>query len=143
MNEPRTVPLVRIALLLPALFAAGFLAGSLFAGRRHTRNYGIELESARAEQRRIAEDYQRLRDNYTRERQLNERIRTIVEDSTGILRSTDQTISGLRRQLSALRGKTQELKDLFSGNGPGNVPGGLPDSRAANEVGPARPGAQD
>jgi septal ring factor EnvC (AmiA/AmiB activator) len=135
MNEKQVSPLVRRALVLLALFAAGFLAGYLYSNRNNSRRYGVEFESVRAEQRRVETQYQQLRVNYTRERELNQRIRAVVEDSTGLLQSNDQSISGLREQLSVLREKIQELKDLFAGSNPGGGAGGLPDDRPGNEAG--------
>jgi hypothetical protein len=132
MNEKQVFSLVRVALVLLAVFAAGFLSGHLYSNRNNRQRYGVEFESVREEQRRVVTQYQQLRVNYTRERELNQRIRTVVEDSTGLLQSNDQSISGLRRQISLLREKIQELKDLFAGSNPGGGPGREPDDSPDN-----------
>jgi septal ring factor EnvC (AmiA/AmiB activator) len=107
------------SLIVIAAFAAGFLAGHLRADGRNSIQHGIELESIRAEQRRTQAQFDQLRNNYSRERELNNRIRTTLENSTAILQSNEQSISGLRQQISALREKLQDLKDLFSHFDPG------------------------
>jgi chromosome segregation ATPase len=120
-------------LVAVAAFAAGFRAGYIRGNGRDSFRHGIELEQARAEQRRTEEQYQQLRINYSRERELNSRIRGIVEDSTGLLQSNDITISGLRGQISLLREKIQELKNIVGSlDTPGGA-GGVPDNGAADE----------
>jgi septal ring factor EnvC (AmiA/AmiB activator) len=114
MYEQKIRPLVLGGLVVIAAYAAGFLAGYLRSNGRDSLEYGIELESIRAEQRRTQTQYEQLRNNYSRERDLNNRIRTTLADSTGILQSNEQSISGLREQISRLREKIQELKDLFN-----------------------------
>ncbi|MDR0400069.1 MAG: hypothetical protein LBH51_03925 [Treponema sp.] len=116
-----------------AVFAAGFRAGYLRGNGRDNFRHGIELEQIRAEQRRSEEQYQQLRVNYSRERELNSRLRDVVENSAGLLQSNDNTISGLRRQISLLREKIQELKDIFGNFPAGGSVGGIPDNRAVDE----------
>jgi DNA repair exonuclease SbcCD ATPase subunit len=134
MNGNKASHLALRGFVLFALFAAGFLTGYLYSDRNHSRRYGIEFESVREEQRRVETRYQQLRINYSRERELNSRIRTVVEDGTGLLQSNDQSISGLRKQISALREKLQELKDLFDSINTGSGPGGFPDNGAGDEA---------
>ncbi|MDR0450727.1 MAG: hypothetical protein LBH26_05640 [Treponema sp.] len=134
MNGKKVFPLVLCVFVLFALFAAGFVTGYLYSDRNHSQRYGIEFESVREEQRRVETQYQQLRVNYSRERELNSRIRTAIEDSTGLLQSNDQSISGLRRQISALREKIQELKDLFDSGNTGGGPGRFPDNSAGDEA---------
>jgi septal ring factor EnvC (AmiA/AmiB activator) len=134
MDEKKIFPLVFRGIVLFAVFAAGFLAGSLYSNRNHSQRYGVEFESVREEQRRVETQYQQLRINYSRERELNNRIRAAVKDSAGLLQSNNQSISGLREQVSALREKIQELKNLFDGDNTGGGPGGLPDNGAGNAV---------
>jgi hypothetical protein len=133
MNEKTVRIMAAAGLAALTAFAAGFFTGYFRANERNSLRHGIELEHIRAEQRRTEEQYQRLRVNYTRERELNSRIRGIVENSTGLLQSNDSTISGLRGQISLLREKIQELKDIFSGFYPPGNAGGVPDNRAFDE----------
>jgi septal ring factor EnvC (AmiA/AmiB activator) len=134
MNEKKVFPLVLRGSMFLALFAAGFAGGYLYSNRNNRQRYGIEFESVREEQRRVETQYQQLRVNYSREREFNSRIRTVVENSTGLLQSNDQSISGLRKQISALREKIQELKDLFDSINPGSGSGGLPDNGPGDEA---------
>ncbi|MDR2658461.1 MAG: hypothetical protein LBC27_00515 [Spirochaetaceae bacterium] len=118
---------VAAALTLTA-FIVGLLAGYFWGSRINRIRHGAELESVRAEQQRTNDEYIKLRDNYTRERELNNRIRTIIAGSTGLLQSNDKSISGLKSQLSELREKIQELKTLFDSVGSG----GSADGRGPN-----------
>jgi chromosome segregation ATPase len=131
--DEKKVRFMAAAGLVVVAFAAGFFTGYFRANGRNSLRHGIELEQIRAEQRRTEEQYQQLRVNYTRERELNSRIRGLIENSTGILQSNDDTISGLRKQISLLREKIQELKDIFSGFYPPGGTGGVPDNRPADE----------
>ncbi|MDR2658787.1 MAG: hypothetical protein LBC27_02195 [Spirochaetaceae bacterium] len=115
------------ALILTA-FIVGLLAGYFWGNRINRIRHGAELESVRTEQQRTNDEYIKLRDNYTRERELNNRIRTIIAGSTGLLQSNDKSISGLKSQLSELREKIQELKTLFDSVGSG----GSADGRGAD-----------
>jgi hypothetical protein len=133
MNEKKIRFVVITGLVGLAAFAAGFRAGYIRGNGRDSFRHGIELEQVRAEQRRTEEQYQQLRINYSRERELNTRIRGVIENSTGLLQSNDSTISGLRGQISLLREKIQELKDIFSGLTPPGDTGGVPDNGAVNE----------
>jgi hypothetical protein len=110
--------------IIAVTLAIGFLAGSLFGNRIARLRYGTELESVRAEQRRVTGQYQQLGANYTRARELNNNIRTIIAGSTELLQLNDGTISGLRRQISSLREKIQELENLFHSFDTGGVAGG-------------------
>jgi DNA repair exonuclease SbcCD ATPase subunit len=99
--------------LVVAALIIGVLSGYFLGNRLNRIRYGAELESVRSEQRRVNEQYQQLRANYNRERELNSRIREIITSSTELLQSNDNTILGLKSQLSSLRKKIQELKTLF------------------------------
>jgi hypothetical protein len=110
--------------IIAITLAVGFLAGSLCGNRIARLRYGTELESVRAEQRRVTGQYQQLGANYTRARELNNNIRTIIAGSTELLQSNDGTISGLRRQISTLREKIQELENLFNSFDTGGPAGG-------------------
>jgi hypothetical protein len=117
MNK-KNIPHILISFII-STFALGFFGGYFLSNRHNNRQYGIELESVRSEQRRIEAAYNRLGDNYSRERALNNRIRDIITDSSSLLESNDQSISGFKRQISSLREKGQELQDVFDGVGSG------------------------
>jgi hypothetical protein len=118
---------------VPALAVAlGFCAGSVCRNRIDYLKYGPEFESVRAEQQRVNDEYRELADNLARERELNNRVRTIIEGTTELLQSNDGTISGLRRLLSLLAEKIQELKNLFGGFDTGGPPGRRPGNDAVD-----------
>jgi predicted nuclease with TOPRIM domain len=119
---------------LAGVLILGLFAGYICGNRLTRYRYGTELESVRAEQRRVTEQYNELRANYTRARELTDRLRDIVAASTELLQSNDGTISGLRRQTSALREKLQELKSIFSNFDTGGASGGESGNDAVDTI---------
>jgi hypothetical protein len=63
MYEKKRQRFIIYGVVILSVFAAGFFAGHLRTNGINSRRYGAELESVRAEQRRVEGEYRTLRES--------------------------------------------------------------------------------